>query len=106
MLAGWSMGSEEQFVESLSKELKQELLAGLDMSPSFSRSSSRPDLYPAFRAGGIEAAAFIGNFNAKKSAAAAGTLRVNSFTLKTSSWKLPKESVDSVMPKIKDKHAQ
>jgi len=72
-LAVWSMGSEKRLLESLVKELNQELLTGPDTSPNFSRSGSRPDLYPAFRAGGIQAAAYIDNSNAKKMAAAAGT---------------------------------
>jgi hypothetical protein len=55
-------------------ELNEKLLAGVDPDPNLSRSSKRPQLYPAFRSGCDESAAFVGGSNAKNLAMRPPTL--------------------------------
>jgi hypothetical protein len=47
LLPSWSQADEKKVLDSLIRELNDKLLAGVDPDPNLSRSSKRPQLYPA-----------------------------------------------------------
>jgi hypothetical protein len=81
VVPSWSQADEKKVLNILIKELNEKFLAGLDTDPNLSRSSKRPQLYPAFRSGSIETAAFVGGSNAKKLSQAAANLGIDSYML-------------------------
>jgi len=97
-----SFASEKTFIVALLCELNENLLTGLDPEPNISRSAKRPEMYCALRAGGIEAALFIGGSNARRLSAAASTLGVDSIRLASGGWKLSKDSVDILLPDLSE----
>jgi len=80
-LPSWSQADEKKVLDSLIRELNDKFLAGVDPDPNLSRSSKRPQLYPAFRSGCVESAAFVGGSNAKNLANAAANLGIDSYQL-------------------------
>jgi hypothetical protein len=86
----------------LIKELNEKFLAGLDTDPNLSRSSKRPQLYPAFRSGSIETAAYVEGSNAENLSTAAANLGIDSYKLATSGWKITRENVEKLIPDLKD----
>ena len=81
ILPSWSQADEKKVLDSLILELNDKLLASVDPDPNLSRSSKRPQLYPAFRSGCVESAAFVGGANAKNLANAAANLGIDSYQL-------------------------
>jgi hypothetical protein len=92
----WSQADEKKVLDILIKELNEKFLAGLDTDPNLSRSSKRLQLYPAFRSGSVETAAFVGGSNAKKLSQAAANLGIDSYMLATSGWKITKDNIEKV----------
>jgi hypothetical protein len=80
----WSQADEKKVLDILIKELNETFLAGLNTDPNLSRSSKRPQLYPAFRSRSIETAAFVGGSNAKNPSTVAANLGIDSYKLATS----------------------
>ncbi len=94
-LPPWSQTDEKKFVETLILDLNREFITDLDPNPNLSRSSKRPALYPAVRAGSVEAALIIGGSNAKNLAYAASSLGVETYQLVKGGWKVSKENIDT-----------
>ena len=102
----WSQAEEKICLDSLIRELNENLLAGVDPDPNLSRSSKRPQLYPAFRTGCIETTAFVGGSNAKNLSAAAANLGIDSYKLATGGWKISCENIKKFDPGSKGAHEQ
>ncbi len=98
----WSQADEKKVLDILIKELNEKFLAGLDTDPNLSRSSKRPQLYPAFRSGSIETAAFVGGSNAKKLSQAAANLGIDSYMLAKSRWKITKDNIEKLIPDLRE----
>jgi hypothetical protein len=98
----WSQADEKKVLDILIKELNEKFLAGLDTDPNLSRSSKRPQLYPAFRSGSIETAAFVGGSNAKNLSKAAANLGIVSYMLATSGWKITRDNIEKLIPDLKE----
>jgi hypothetical protein len=98
----WSQADEKKVLDILIKELNEKFLAGLDTDPNLSRSSKRPQLYPAFRSGSVETAAFVGGSNAKNLSQAAASLGIDSYMLAKSGWKITRENIEKLIPDLKD----
>jgi hypothetical protein len=98
----WSQADEKKVLDILIKELNEKFLAGLDTDPNLSRSSKRPQLYPAFRSGSVESAAFVGGSNAKNLSQAASNLGIDSYTLAKGGWKITRENIEKMIPDLKD----
>jgi hypothetical protein len=92
----WSQADEKKVLDILIKELNEKFLAGLDTDPNLSRSSKRPQLYPAFRTGSVESAAFVGGSNAKNLSQAASNLGIDSYTLAKGGWKITRENIGKI----------
>jgi hypothetical protein len=101
-LPSWSQADEKKVLDSLIRELNDKLLAGVDPDPNLSRSSKRPQLYPAFRFGSVESAAFVGGSNAKNLANAAANLGIDSYQLAKGGWKITRENIDKLIPDLKE----
>ncbi len=101
-MPSWSQADEKKALDILIKELNEKFLAGLDTDPNLSRSSKRPQLYPAFRAGSVETAAFVGGSNAKNLSKAAASLGRDSYMLATSGWKITRENIEKLIPDLKE----
>jgi hypothetical protein len=101
-LPPWSQTDEKKFVETLILDLNREFITDLDPNPNLSRSSKRPALYPAVRAGSVEAALIIGGSNAKNLAYAASSLGVETYQLVKGGWKVTKENIDKLIPDLKE----
>ncbi len=93
---------EKKVLDSLIQELYENLLAGVDPDPNLSRSSKRPQLYPAFRTSCVETAAFVGGSNAKNLAIAAANLGIDSYQLSKGGWKITRENIDKLIPDLKE----
>ncbi len=98
----WSQADEKKVLDILIKELNEKFLAGLDTDPNLSRSSKRPQLYPAFRSGSVDTAAFVGGSNAKKLSQAAANLGIDSYMLAKSGWKITKDNIEKLIPDLKE----
>jgi hypothetical protein len=98
----WSQADEKKILDILIKELNKNLLAGVDTDQNLSRSSKRPQLYPAFRTGCIETGAFVGGSNAKNLSAAAANSGIDSYKLATSGWKISRENIEKLIPDLKE----
>ena len=98
----WSQADEKKVLDILIKELNEKFLAGLDTDPNLSRSSKRPQLYPAFRSGSIETAAFVGGSNAKKLSQAAANLGIDSYMVAKSGWKITKDNIEKLIPDLRE----
>jgi hypothetical protein len=83
-------------------ELNDRLLAGVDPDPNLSRSSKRPQLYPAFRSGCVESVAFVGGSNAKNLANAAANLSIDSYQLAKGGWKITWDNIEKLIPDLKE----
>jgi hypothetical protein len=92
----------KKFLDSLIRELNENLLAGVDLNPNLSRSSKRPQLYPAFRTGCIETAAFVGGSNAKNLSIAAANLGIDSYQLAKGGWKITRENIEKLIQDLKE----
>jgi hypothetical protein len=101
-LPSWSQADEKKVLDSLIRELNDSLLAGLDPEPNLSRSSKRPQLYPAFRSGCVESAAFVGGSNARNLADAAANLGIDSYQLAKGGWKITRENIEKLIPDLKE----
>jgi hypothetical protein len=101
-LPPWSQTDEKKFVETLIQDLNREFITDLDPNPNLSRSAKRPALYPAVRAGSVEAALIIGGSNAKNLAYAASSLGVETYQLVKGGWKVTKENIDKLIPDLKE----
>ncbi len=101
-LPSWSQADEKKVLDSLIRELNDNLLAGVDPDPNLSRSSKRPQLYPAFRSGSVESAAFVGGSNAKNLANAAANLGIDSYQLAKGGWKITRENIEKLIPDLKE----
>jgi hypothetical protein len=86
----------------LIQDLNREFITDLDPNPNLSRSAKRPALYPAVRAGSVEAALIIGGSNAKNLAYAASSLGVETYQLVKGGWKVTKENIDKLIPDLKE----
>jgi hypothetical protein len=98
----WSQTDEKKFVETLILDLNREFITDLDPNPNLSRSAKRPALYPAVRAGSVEAALIIGGSNARNLAYAASSLGVETYQLVKGGWKVSKENIDKLIPDLKE----
>jgi hypothetical protein len=98
----WSQADEKKVLDILIKELNEKFLAGLDIDPNLSRSSKRPQLYPAFRSGSVDTAAFVGGSNAKKLSQAAANLGIDSYMLAKSGWKITKDNIEKLIADLKE----
>jgi hypothetical protein len=98
----WSQADEKKVLDILIKELNEKFLAGLDTDPNLSRSSKRPQLYPAFRSGSVETAAFVGRSNAKNLSQAAASLGIDSYMLAKGGWKITRENIEKLIPDLKE----
>jgi hypothetical protein len=98
----WSQADEKKVLDILIKELNEKFLAGLDTDPNLSRSSKRPQLYPAFRTGSVESAAFVGGSNAKNLSQAASNLGIDSYMLAKGGWKITRENIEKLIPDLKE----
>jgi len=74
----------------------------VDPEPNLSRSSKRPQLYPAFRSGCVESAAFVGGSNAKNLANAAANLGIDSYQIAKGGWKITRENIEKLIPDLKE----
>jgi hypothetical protein len=74
----------------------------MDPDPNLSRSSKRPQLYPAFRSGCVEFAAFVGGSNSKNLANASANLGVDSYQLAKGGWKITRENIEKLIPDLKE----
>jgi hypothetical protein len=101
-LPSWSQADEKKILDSLILELNEKLLAGVDPDPNLSRSSKRPQLYPAFRSGCVESAAFVGGSNAKNLANAAANLGIDSYQLAKGGWKITRDNIEKLIPDLKE----
>ena len=101
-LPPWSQTDEKKFVETLIQDLNREFITDLDPNPNLSRSAKRPALYPAVRAGSVEAALIIGGSNARNLAYAASSLGVETYQLVKGGWKVTKENIDKLIPDLKE----
>ncbi len=101
-MPSWSQADKKKVLDIHIKELNEKFLAGLDTDPNLSRSSKRPQLYPAFRSGSIETAAFVGGSNTKKLSQAAANLGLDSYMLVTSGWKITKDNIEKLIPDLKE----
>ena len=101
-LPPWSQTDEKKFLETLILDLNREFITDLDPNSNLSRSSKRPALYPAVRAGSVEAALIIGGSNAKNLAYAASSLGVETYQLVKGGWKVTKENIDKLIPDLKE----
>jgi hypothetical protein len=101
-LPSWSQADEKKILDSLILELNDRLLAGVDPDPNLSRSSKRPQLYPAFRSGCVESAAFVGGSNAKNLANAAANLGIDSYQLAKGGWKITRDNIEKLIPDLKE----
>ncbi len=91
-MPSWSQADEKKVLDILIKELNEKFLAGLDTDPNLSRSSKRPQLYPAFRSGSVESAAFVGVSNAKNLSQSAAGLGIDIYMLAKSGWKIHRKA--------------
>jgi hypothetical protein len=98
----WSQADEKKVLDILIKELNEKFLAGLDTDLNLSRSSKRPQLYPAFRSGSVETAAFVGSSNAKNLSQVAASLGIDSYMLAKSGWKITRENIEKLIPDLKE----
>jgi hypothetical protein len=105
-LPSWSQADEKKILDSLILELNDRLLAGVDPDPNLSRSSKRPQLYPAFRSGCVESAAFVGGSNAKNLANAAANLGIDSYQLAKGGWKITRDNIEKTDTGSKGAHDQ
>jgi hypothetical protein len=101
VILSWSQADEKKVLDILIKELNEKFLAGLDTDPNLSRSAKRPQLYPAFRSGSVETAAFVGGSNAKNLSQAASNLGNDSYTLAKGGWKITRENIEKLIPDLK-----
>jgi len=97
-----SFKSEIRFVKNLVSDLNSALLTGLDSEPNFSRSAKRPQMYSAMRAGGIETVVIVGGSHARRLSGSVSTLGLDTYRLATGGWKLSKDSVDRLLPDLKE----
>jgi hypothetical protein len=86
----------------LQKLLFRPFIHFVDPDPNLSRSSKRPQLYPAFRSGCVESAAFVGGSNAKNLANAAANLGIDSYQLAKGGWKITRENIEKLIPDLKE----
>ncbi len=89
-------------METLILDLNREFITDLETNPNLSRSAKRLALYPAVRAGSVEAALIIGGSNAKNLAYAASSLGVETYQLVKGGWKVSKENIDQLIPDLKE----
>jgi len=101
-LPPWSQADEKKVLDSLIREINDKFLAGVDPDPNLSRSSKRPQLYPAFRSGSVESAAFVGGSNAKNLANAAANLGIDSYQIAKGGWKITRDNIDKLIPDLKE----
>jgi hypothetical protein len=83
-------------------DLNKNLLAGRDKEPNTSGSASRPAMYSAVRTGSVENVVFVGGSNANNRALAAAALGVDTYKHAQGGWKVTKDSVDKLIPDLKE----
>ncbi len=83
-------------------DLNKNLLAGRDKEPNTSRSASRHGMYSAVRTVSVENVIFVGGSNANNLALAAAALGVDTYKHAQGGWKVTKDSVDKLIPDLKE----
>ncbi len=94
----WDSATEKKFLDSVLDDLNKNLLSGRDKEPNLSRSANRP----AIRTGAVENMIFVGSSNANQLAFSAAALGVDTYKHAQGGWKVTKESVDKLIPDLKN----
>ncbi len=98
----WVTTTEKKFLDTVLDDLNKNLLTGRDKEPNLSRSANRPAMYSAIRTGAVENVIFVGGSNANQLAFSAAALGVDTYKHAQGGWKVTKESVDKLIPDLKN----